>query len=110
MNIHLQAKFYYQSGEIEAIIDPSLQNDYNDIQSVWKIAEVAVKCIDPQTGNRPSISEVLKEIQEAIAIERAPRITKSDIFFGSPLSVDATNLCSSGQRASVDSFIQPELR
>ncbi|KAG1339149.1 putative LRR receptor-like serine/threonine-protein kinase [Cocos nucifera] len=102
VNIHLQAKFYYESGEIEAIIDPSLQNDYNDIQSVWKIAEVAVKCIDPQTGDRPSISQVLKEIQEAIAIERAPRITE--------LSVDAVNLCSSGQRASVDSFIQPELR
>ncbi|XP_008792358.2 probable LRR receptor-like serine/threonine-protein kinase At1g67720 [Phoenix dactylifera] len=104
------AKFYYESGEIEAIIDPSLQNDYNDIQSVWKIAEVAVKCIDSQTGNRPSISEVLKEIQEAIAIERGPRITKSDIFFGSSLIVDAANLCSSGQRASVDSFIQPDLR
>jgi hypothetical protein len=42
-----------------------------DLQSVWKIAEVATMCVKPKGAQRPPISEVLKEIQDAIAIERS---------------------------------------
>jgi hypothetical protein len=42
-----------------------------DLQSVWKIAEVAIMCVKPKGAQRPPISEVLKEIQDAIAIERS---------------------------------------
>jgi hypothetical protein len=38
---------------------------------VWKIAEVAIMCVKPKGAQRPPISEVLKEIQDAIAIERS---------------------------------------
>jgi hypothetical protein len=44
-----------------------------DLQSVWKIAEVAIMCVKPKGAQRPPISEVLKEIQDAIAIERGPQ-------------------------------------
>ncbi|KAK9158162.1 hypothetical protein Scep_004736 [Stephania cephalantha] len=64
------AKTHIQSGDIHAIIDPSL-NDRYTIQSVWKIAEKAMMCLQPHGVMRPSISEVLKEIQEAILIEKA---------------------------------------
>ena len=37
---------------------------------MWKIAEKALMCVQPHGHMRPSISEVLKEIQDAIAIER----------------------------------------
>lgn len=64
------AKLHIQSGDIQAIIDPSLMNEYNT-QSVWKIAEKAMMCVQPQGTLRPSMSEVLKEIQDAILIARA---------------------------------------
>ncbi|KAL5148991.1 putative LRR receptor-like serine/threonine-protein kinase [Glycine soja] len=68
-NIVQWAKLHIESGDIQGIIDPVLQNNY-DLQSMWKIAEKALMCVQPHGHMRPSISEVLKEIQDAIAIER----------------------------------------
>ncbi|GLT79308.1 hypothetical protein SLA2020_508010 [Shorea laevis] len=68
-NIVQWAKLHIESGDIQGIIDPSLQNEY-DIQSMWKIAEKALMCVQPHGHMRPSISEVLKEIQDAILIEK----------------------------------------
>ncbi|KAH7513030.1 hypothetical protein FEM48_Zijuj12G0153100 [Ziziphus jujuba var. spinosa] len=64
-----QAKLHIESGDIQGIIDPSLGNEF-DIQSMWKIAEKALMCVQPHGYMRPSISEVLKEIQDAISMER----------------------------------------
>lgn len=72
-NIVAWAKSYIESGNVQAIIDPALENDY-DVQSVWKIAEVAIMCVKPEGIERPSISEILKEIQEALEIEKIPAI------------------------------------
>ncbi|XP_077239571.1 putative LRR receptor-like serine/threonine-protein kinase At1g67720 [Tasmannia lanceolata] len=68
-NIVPWAKSHVESGNIQGIIDPLLHTDF-DIQSVWKITEKAMMCVQPYGRMRPSISEVLKEIQEAILIER----------------------------------------
>ncbi|XP_020238108.1 probable LRR receptor-like serine/threonine-protein kinase At1g67720 isoform X2 [Cajanus cajan] len=68
-NIVQWAKLHIENGDIQGIIDPVLQNNY-DLQSMWKIAEKALMCVQPHGHMRPPISEVLKEIQDAIAIER----------------------------------------
>ncbi|KAI3852117.1 hypothetical protein MKW98_020116, partial [Papaver atlanticum] len=68
-NIIQWARTQIESGNIQGIIDPSLQNEYN-IQSIWKIAEKALMCVQAHGSMRPSISEVLKEIQDAILIEK----------------------------------------
>ncbi|KAJ4704831.1 Kinase-like protein [Melia azedarach] len=68
-NIVQWAKLHIESGDIQGIIDRSLQDEY-DIQSMWKIAEKALMCVQPHGHTRPSISEVLKDIQDAILIER----------------------------------------
>ena len=77
-----QAKLHIESGDIQGIIDPSLHEEF-DIQSIWKIAEKALMCVQPHRHMRPSISEVLKEIQDAITIEReaagAAREGNSDV-------------------------------
>ncbi|XP_004306225.1 PREDICTED: L-type lectin-domain containing receptor kinase IX.1-like [Fragaria vesca subsp. vesca] len=68
-NIVQWAKLHIESGDIQGIIDPSLHGEY-DIQSMWKIAEKALMCVQAHGYMRPSISEVLKEIQDAILMER----------------------------------------
>ncbi|GFZ02331.1 leucine-rich repeat protein kinase family protein [Actinidia rufa] len=68
-NIVQWAKLHIENGDIQGIIDPSLHDAY-DIQSMWKIAEKALMCVQPHGNMRPSISEVMKEIQDALAIER----------------------------------------
>ncbi|XP_011004155.1 PREDICTED: probable LRR receptor-like serine/threonine-protein kinase At1g67720 [Populus euphratica] len=77
-NIVQWAKLHIESGNIQGIIDPSLCGEY-DIQSMWKIAEKALTCVQPHGHMRPSISEVLKEIQDAILIEREVTAVREDI-------------------------------
>ena len=67
-----QAKFYYESGDIEAVVDPAISGEYRDVHSVWKVAETAVRCIDADARRRPCMAEVVKEVQEAMALERPP--------------------------------------
>ncbi|EPS71974.1 hypothetical protein M569_02784 [Genlisea aurea] len=68
-NIVQWAKMHIESGDIQGIIDPSLHEEY-DIQSMWKIAERALMCVQPHGSMRPSISEVIKDVQDALAIEK----------------------------------------
>ncbi|PKI47883.1 hypothetical protein CRG98_031667 [Punica granatum] len=77
-NIVQWAKLHIESGDIQGIIDPNLRDDY-DIQSMWKIAEKALMCVQPHGHMRPSISEVLKEIQDAILIERAALVAREGL-------------------------------
>ncbi|GMH10103.1 hypothetical protein Nepgr_011944 [Nepenthes gracilis] len=63
------AKLHIESGDLQGIVDPSLRGDYN-VQSMWKIAERALLCVKPHRDMRPSMSEVLKDIQDAILMER----------------------------------------
>ncbi|XXG66060.1 hypothetical protein AAC387_Pa05g3611 [Persea americana] len=74
-NIVQWAKAHIESGDIQGIIDPALHNGF-DIQSVWKVAEKAMMCVQPYGRLRPSMSEVLKEIQEAISIERGRELAE----------------------------------
>jgi len=74
-----QARSHIESGNIHAIVDESLDRGY-DLQSVWKIAEVVIMCVKPKGAQRPPISEVLKEIQDAIAIERGPQEMQRSII------------------------------
>ncbi|KAI3520226.1 hypothetical protein L1887_09515 [Cichorium endivia] len=76
-NIVQWAKFHIENGDIQGIIDPALGDDY-DIQSMWKIAEKALMCVQPHANMRPSMSEVIKEIQDAIVVEKGGEGGSSD--------------------------------
>ncbi|KAL9258888.1 putative LRR receptor-like serine/threonine-protein kinase [Drosera capensis] len=68
-NIVQWAKLHIERGDLQGIIDPTLVGEYST-QSMWKIAEKALHCVRPHKDMRPSMSDVLKEIQEAISMER----------------------------------------
>ncbi|KAF7804493.1 putative LRR receptor-like serine/threonine-protein kinase [Senna tora] len=68
-NIIQWAKSRIEDWDIQGIIDPSLGDEY-DLQSVRKISKIAFMCVQSRGRTRPSISKVLKEIQDAISIER----------------------------------------
>ncbi|KMS97021.1 hypothetical protein BVRB_7g179680 [Beta vulgaris subsp. vulgaris] len=74
-NIVQWAKMHIESGDIQGIIDPSLRDEY-DIQSMWKIAEKALMCVQAHGHMRPSISEVLKEVQDAIMIDKEAKAAR----------------------------------
>lgn len=111
-----QAKLHIESGDIQGIIDPSLHNGY-DIQSMWKIAEKALMCVMPHGDMRPSISEVLKDIQDAILIEReatAIRDGNSDdmsrLSAHSSLNIGSIDLGAENYLSLDESIAQPTAR
>ncbi|KAL9331937.1 hypothetical protein ACSQ67_001547 [Phaseolus vulgaris] len=116
-NIVQWAKLHIESGDIQGIIDPLLHNEY-DLQSMWKIAEKALMCVQPHGHMRPSISEVLKEVQDAISIERqaeALREGNSDDLsknsFHSSLNMGSIDLVGTESYLSIDeSVAQPTAR
>ncbi|KZV35082.1 putative LRR receptor-like serine/threonine-protein kinase-like [Dorcoceras hygrometricum] len=95
-NIAQWAKLHIESGDIHSIIDPRL-HEY-DIQSMWKIAEKALMCLNPHGSLRPSISEVIKEIQDALVIEKLAQAVRQ----GSPAEKVRHSANSSVNMGSLD--------
>ncbi|KAF3785105.1 Senescence-induced receptor-like serine/threonine-protein kinase [Nymphaea thermarum] len=56
------------SGDVASIVDPRLQGQY-DINSVWKVAETAISCTAEKGITRPTMTEIVRELEEAIDME-----------------------------------------
>ena len=52
-------------GDIESIADPRMHGQY-DINSVWKVTDLARKCTDDSSAPRPTMSAVVIELKEKI--------------------------------------------
>lgn len=57
-------------GDIKSIVDPRLQEDF-DTTSVWKAVELAMACLSPTGNQRPTMSQVVMELNECLAAEMA---------------------------------------
>ncbi|XP_031505474.1 probable LRR receptor-like serine/threonine-protein kinase At1g05700 [Nymphaea colorata] len=55
------------SGDVASIVDRRLQGEY-DINSVWKVAEMAIACTAKKGITRPTMTEIVRELEEAIDI------------------------------------------
>lgn len=65
----LQARSLIRKGDVASIIDPTITRDVK-IESIWRIAEVAIQCVDQHGSNRPRMQEIILAIQDAITIEK----------------------------------------
>ncbi|KAK4269250.1 hypothetical protein QN277_022435 [Acacia crassicarpa] len=57
-------------GNIRAIVDPRLNGDF-DSSSAWRAVEMATTCVSSNPNGRPTMSEVVNELKECLAIEVA---------------------------------------
>lgn len=55
-------------GQIEEIIDRRLGGNYN-LESVTRVAKIAIRCVKAEPFYRPSVSEVVEELREAMKLE-----------------------------------------
>uniref|UniRef100_A0A0D9Y0J2 non-specific serine/threonine protein kinase n=1 Tax=Leersia perrieri TaxID=77586 RepID=A0A0D9Y0J2_9ORYZ len=55
-------------GNIESIADPRMGGEY-DINSVWKVAELALNCKEKPSRERPSMTDVVAELKEGLELE-----------------------------------------
>ncbi|KAL0723749.1 hypothetical protein Bca4012_038348 [Brassica carinata] len=57
------AKSMLANGDIESIMDPKLQREY-DSGSSWKALELAMACINPSSTERPNMTRIAHELNE----------------------------------------------
>lgn len=66
---YMQARSLIKKGDVISIIDPILIGNVK-IESIWRIAEVAIQCVEQRGYSRPKMQEIVLAIQDAIKIEK----------------------------------------
>ncbi|XP_058006429.1 probable LRR receptor-like serine/threonine-protein kinase At1g51880 isoform X2 [Hevea brasiliensis] len=66
------------NGDIENVVDPRLGGDFN-INSVWKAVEIAMACTSPTSTRRPTMLQVVNELNECLAAEIPPTKERHEI-------------------------------
>lgn len=65
----LQARSLIRKGDVISIMDPSLVGNLKT-ESVWRVAEIAMQCVEQHGACRPRMQEVILAIQDASNIEK----------------------------------------
>ncbi|XP_051209298.1 LRR receptor-like serine/threonine-protein kinase IOS1 [Lolium perenne] len=55
-------------GNIEDVVDARMAGDY-DVNGVWKVADVALKCTAQAPNQRPTMTDVVVQLQECVELE-----------------------------------------
>ncbi|KAI5336886.1 hypothetical protein L3X38_016155 [Prunus dulcis] len=66
----LDLSYMVEIGDIKSIVDPWLIGNFNS-NSVWKTVEIALICVSSSSNRRPTMSQVVMELKECLAIELA---------------------------------------
>ncbi|XP_024022493.1 LRR receptor-like serine/threonine-protein kinase IOS1 [Morus notabilis] len=64
--------FMLANGDIKSIVDPRLNGDF-EVNSVWKAVEISMACVSVSSTKRPTMTQVVTELNESLAIELARR-------------------------------------
>ncbi|XP_008464660.2 putative leucine-rich repeat receptor-like protein kinase At2g19210 [Cucumis melo] len=59
-----------KTGDIRSIVDQKVRENF-DLSSAWKAVEIAMKCLSLNSIDRPSMKEVVSELSECLALEKA---------------------------------------
>ncbi|XP_051116307.1 probable LRR receptor-like serine/threonine-protein kinase At1g67720 [Andrographis paniculata] len=63
------ARSLIRKGDVVSIIDPTLVGSVK-VESIWRIAEVAIQCVEQHSYSRPRMQEIIVAIQDAVKIEK----------------------------------------
>lgn len=75
-SIALWARHRLSEGDIDSVTDPTIREDC-DINSVWKVAELALQCTEREVRDRPTMGEVVEGIGESLQLETSSRSMRS---------------------------------
>ncbi|XP_047091318.1 probable LRR receptor-like serine/threonine-protein kinase At1g05700 [Lolium rigidum] len=88
-NVPLWARRMLSEGDIDSVTDPTIREDC-DINSVWKVVEVALQCTEREVRDRPTMGEVVEGIGESLQLETLSRSMRcSSIRTGSSAFADS---------------------
>jgi serine/threonine protein kinase len=68
IHIALWVRQKLSMGNIESIVDPRMGGEY-DVNSVWKVAELALQCKERPSRERPTMTQVVMELKETLGLD-----------------------------------------
>ncbi|KAL6569207.1 hypothetical protein OROHE_003488 [Orobanche hederae] len=63
------ARSLIHKGDVISIVDPILLGTAK-VESIWRIAEVAIQCVEQHSTSRPRMQDIILAIQDSIKIEK----------------------------------------
>ncbi|CAL4978957.1 unnamed protein product [Urochloa decumbens] len=73
-------------GDIEGVVDARLPSDDHNVNGVWKVADVALKCTAIASVQRPTMTDVVMQLQECLELEEgraSGNTTEGFVYTGS---------------------------
>lgn len=98
-----QARSLIRKGDVVSIIDPFLQGNVK-IDSIWRIAEVAIQCVEQHGVSRPRMQEIILAIQDAMNIEKGTEASQKI----SPTPSSSNSRAQSSRKTLLTSFLEIE--
>ncbi|XP_021854373.2 probable LRR receptor-like serine/threonine-protein kinase At1g67720 isoform X2 [Spinacia oleracea] len=68
-NIVHWARSLIRKGDVGSMMDPLLADNVK-LESVWRVAEVAIQCVEQHGISRPKMQEIILAIQDAVMLEK----------------------------------------
>ncbi|KDP32166.1 hypothetical protein JCGZ_12627 [Jatropha curcas] len=62
------AKPFIRESKIDEIVDPGIKGGYH-AEAMWRVVEAALACIEPFSAYRPSMADIVRELEDALIIE-----------------------------------------
>lgn len=59
-----------EKGLINHVVDPRLQGKFN-LNSAWKIVEIAIRCVSLSSADRPNMGEVVGELKVCLQMTQS---------------------------------------
>jgi hypothetical protein len=71
--VFLQIRSSLEDGNFDGILAPEVRasRPRPTLEALWKVANIALQCVEPQSVHRPTMTVVVQELHQAVSIEEA---------------------------------------
>ncbi|XP_025806950.1 probable LRR receptor-like serine/threonine-protein kinase At1g05700 [Panicum hallii] len=91
IHVALWVRQKLSEGDIASIADPRMRGEY-DVNSVWKVAELALKCKEQPSRERPAMADIVAEVKESLELQVSYAMGYYSSAPSSALNLSATSV------------------
>ncbi|ONM33266.1 putative LRR receptor-like serine/threonine-protein kinase [Zea mays] len=87
VHVALWVRRRLSEGDIASVADPRMGGAY-DVNSVWKVAELGLRCKEQPSRERPAMTDIVAELRESLQLE----VSYAMGYYSSSVSTSAIDL------------------
>ncbi|CAL9135094.1 unnamed protein product [Musa textilis] len=90
-------------GNIEDVVDAKLQGNY-DVNSVWKCADIALKCTSQASHQRPTMADVVVQLKESLELETSCDRTENLVTCSENLYTEVSDISDNNRALEIENI------